>query len=810
MTEKMNKAEAAVKPSKKEGMLRQYFRKSRPTKTAAEIAAEIESDLKAAPSAGNTKTAVERPDSLRAKQSDRKGSAAKERQPAQNKAQSKPVGKPAGAAKVQETSGKKPGNSAQQPKGKAAAEAGGQKPAKKPANTLVQKALKESAAEPMQQLNTKKAAGSAGQKAAKKSAAEPLQQAKAGKAAKESTPRQPKAKKAAGSAEQKAAKKSAAEPLQQTKAEKAAKESAPQQRKPRKNAAASAAEKPAKASRRKKGDEEIRHSPIRIISLGGLGEIGKNLTVFETEQDIIIADCGSAFPDDDLPGVDLVIPDFTYLIKNAEKIRGIFVTHGHEDHIGGLPFLLKQIKAPVYATALTIGLISGKLKEQGILGQCKLNTVHAGDTISAGSISVEFVRVNHSIPDSCALAIRSAAGLIILTGDFKVDYTPISGEPIDLVRFGELGSEGVLALLSDSTNAEKPGTTPSERIVGESFEKLFKRADHKRIIVATFASNVHRVQQVVDTAVRFGRKVAIFGRSMVNVVNTAIELGYLTVPAGTLIDVDNLKDYTDDQIVLITTGSQGEPMSALTRMSTGAHRNVRITANDCIIISATPIPGNEKTVGKVVNELMKLGADVIYERMYDVHVSGHACQDETKLLISLTQPKFFMPMHGEYKHLMKNAGVAAGMGIDEEHIVISDIGKVVETDGIEMKITGMVPSGRVLVDGLGVGDVGSVVLRDRKLLADDGLIVVVTAIDSATGEVLVGPDLVSRGFVYVRDNEDLMADATVVVKASLDKCKLSGFRDWASIKGRIRDELGDFIFTRTKRKPVILPIVQEI
>lgn len=783
MTEKMNKAEAAVKPSKKEGMLRQYFRKSRPIKTAAEIAAEIESDLNAAPSAGNAKTAVERPDSLRAKQSDRKGSAAKKRQPAQNKAQSKPAEKSAGAAKAQGTSGKRTGDPTQQSKEKSAAEAAGQKPTKKAANAVGPKAAKMPAAEPVQQPKAKKAAGAAEQKPAKKTV---------------------------NTDGQKAAKKSSAKPVQQPKTEKAAKESTPQQRKPRKDTAASATEKSAKAPRRKKWKEEMPRSPIRIISLGGLGEIGKNLTVFETEKDIIIADCGSAFPDDDLPGVDLVIPDFTYLIKNAEKIRGIFVTHGHEDHIGGLPFLLKQIKAPVYATALTIGLISGKLKEQGILGQCKLNTVHAGDTISAGSISVEFVRVNHSIPDSCALAIRSAAGLIILTGDFKVDYTPISGEPIDLVRFGELGSEGVLALLSDSTNAEKPGTTPSERIVGESFEKLFKRADHKRIIVATFASNVHRVQQVVDTAVRFGRKVAIFGRSMVNVVNTAIELGYLTVPAGTMIDVDNLKDYTDDQIVLITTGSQGEPMSALTRMSTGAHRNVHITANDCIIISATPIPGNEKTVGKVVNELMKLGADVIYERMYDVHVSGHACQDETKLLISLTQPKFFMPMHGEYKHLMKNAGVAAGMGIDEKHIVISDIGKVVETDGIEMKITGMVPSGRVLVDGLGVGDVGSVVLRDRKLLADDGLIVVVTAIDGATGEVLAGPDLVSRGFVYVRDNEDLMADATVVVKASLDKCKLSGFRDWASIKGRIRDELGDFIFTRTKRKPIILPIVQEI
>ena len=465
----------------------------------------------------------------------------------------------------------------------------------------------------------------------------------------------------------------------------------------------------------------------------------------------------------------------------------------------------------MYGTPLTIGLVSGKLKEHGILNQCKLNTVKPGDTVKAGTtMSVEFVRVNHSIPDACALAIRTPAGLVIFTGDFKVDFTPISGEPIDLVRFGELGSEGVLALLSDSTNAEKPGSTPSEHIVGESFDKLFKRAAEKRIIIATFASNVHRIQQVVDTAVKFGRKVAVFGRSMVNVVAIAQELGYLSIPAGVLIDADNLKDYTDDEIVLITTGSQGEPMSALTRMSIGSHRNIKISSNDCIIISATPIPGNEKSVGKVVNELMKLGADVIYERMYDVHVSGHACQDETRLLLSLTQPRFFMPVHGEYKHLIKNAGVGASMGIPEENIIISDIGKVVETDGVDMKITGMVPSGRVLVDGLGVGDVGSVVLRDRKLLADEGLVVVVCVINDATGEVLAGPDLVSRGFVYVRDNEDLMADATVVVRNSLEKCKLNGFRDWATIKGRIRDELGDFIASRTHRKPVILPIIQEV
>ena len=571
------------------------------------------------------------------------------------------------------------------------------------------------------------------------------------------------------------------------------------------------APQPNRSTRRSKKVDGTRRPPLKIISLGGLGEIGKNMTVFETEQDIIVADCGSAFPDDDLPGVDLVIPDFTYLQKNAGKIRGIFITHGHEDHIGGLPFLLKQINAPVYGTALTIGLISGKLKEHGILNQCKLNTVKPGDTVRAGTtMSVEFVRVNHSIPDACAFAIRTPAGLIVLTGDFKVDFTPISGEPIDLVRFGELGSEGVLALLSDSTNAEKPGSTPSERIVGESFEKLFKRAADKRIIIATFASNVHRIQQVVDTAVRFDRKVAVFGRSMVNVVAIAQELGYLTIPAGILIDADNLKDYTDEEIVLITTGSQGEPMSALTRMSIGSHRNIKIGPNDCIIISATPIPGNEKSVGKVVNELMKLGADVIYERMYDVHVSGHACQNETRLLLSLTQPKFFMPMHGEYKHLMKNAGVGASMGIPEENIIISDIGKVVQTDGVDMKITGMVPSGRVLVDGLGVGDVGNIVLRDRQHLAEDGIIIVVLTLEGGSGQVLAGPDIVSRGFVYVRGAETLMEEAKQVLDERMQYCMDKGITDWGKIKTEIKDSLSDFVWKETKRRPMIMPIIMEV
>ncbi len=744
MTEKKNNVPASAESprKKKDGVFEQYFRKSRNTKTAAEIAAEIERVMRGEEAAASTVSEGERSAKpVAAKNGNaKKPSAPKQTQPRSDR--------------------KKTAQPTRSQNGKKTAE--GQKPAQKQ-----QGAPQNSAPKP-------------------KSEAKPKQQPKADAKSEPKKAPQPAKAKSNETVKKQPAKK-AATPSSVT---------APQLN---------------RSTRRSKKVDGTRRPPLKIISLGGLGEIGKNMTVFETEQDIIVADCGSAFPDDDLPGVDLVIPDFTYLQKNAGKIRGIFITHGHEDHIGGLPFLLKQINAPVYGTALTIGLISGKLKEHGILNQCKLNTVKPGDTVRAGAtMSVEFVRVNHSIPDACAFAIRTPAGLIVLTGDFKVDFTPISGEPIDLVRFGELGSEGVLALLSDSTNAEKPGSTPSERIVGESFEKLFKRAADKRIIIATFASNVHRIQQVVDTAVRFDRKVAVFGRSMVNVVAIAQELGYLTIPAGILIDADNLKDYTDEEIVLITTGSQGEPMSALTRMSIGSHRNIKIGPNDCIIISATPIPGNEKSVGKVVNELMKLGADVIYERMYDVHVSGHACQNETRLLLSLTQPKFFMPMHGEYKHLMKNAGVGASMGIPEENIIISDIGKVVQTDGVDMKITGMVPSGRVLVDGLGVGDVGSVVLRDRKLLADDGLIVVVCAINDATGEVLAGPDLVSRGFVYVRDNEDLMADATVVVRNSLEKCKLNGFRDWATIKGRIRDELGDFISSRTRRKPVILPIIQEV
>ena len=562
----------------------------------------------------------------------------------------------------------------------------------------------------------------------------------------------------------------------------------------------------------KRGTHQLKpgRPTLRIISLGGLGEIGKNITVYECGEDILILDCGLAFPDDDLLGVDMVIPDFTYLTRNRDKIRGVFLTHGHEDHIGGLPYLLREIGVPVYGTALTLGLVEGKLREHGLVGKVRLAVVRPGETIKAGCMAVEFIHVNHSIPDACALAVHTPDGVVIQTGDYKIDYTPIESEVIDLARFGELGSQGVLALLADSTNAEKPGSTPSERIVGDSFDKLFKNAGSKRIIIATFASNIHRIQQIIDAAVKTGRKVAVFGRSMLNVVSVATQLGYLTVKPGTIIDVEQMRSYTDEQLVVVCTGSQGEPMSALSRMSTGDHRQVRVGPSDYIILSATPIPGNEKLVGNVVNDLMKLGADVIYERMYDVHVSGHACQDETKMILSLTRPKYFVPVHGEYKHLMKNAGVARSMGMERKNIIISDIGRVIETDGVNMRLNGTVPSGRVLVDGLGVGDVGSVVLRDRKLLAEEGLIVVAAAIDGVSGEVVAGPDLVSRGFVYVRENEEMMEGARRTVLTSLSQCKLTGYRDWSAIKNRIRDDLADYIYARTRRRPMILPVLEEV
>ena len=555
--------------------------------------------------------------------------------------------------------------------------------------------------------------------------------------------------------------------------------------------------------------KETKRTPVRIIPLGGLNEIGKNMTVFECSNDMFILDCGLAFPDADMPGVDIVIPDFTYVERNADKIRGIVITHGHEDHIGALAYLLKKINVPVYATRLTIGLIEGKLREQGLFGKISLNTVEPKKTIKMGCMAVEFIKVNHSIPDSVGMAIHTPAGVIVHTGDFKVDYSPIDGNIIDLARFGELGNKGVLALMADSTNAERPGYTHSEKTVGESFDRLFKKGEGKRIIIATFSSNIHRVQQIINSAQRYGRKVAIFGRSMVNVMNTAIELGYLKVPDGIIIDIENMSDYANERIVLITTGSQGEPMSALTRMAMNDHRKVVITPMDFIIISATPIPGNEKFVTRVVNELMKSGAEVVYEAMYEVHVSGHACQEELKLMLALTKPKFFIPVHGEYKHLKKHGDLALQMGIPENNVIIAEIGNVIETDGLSMKIVSQVPSGRILVDGLGVGDVGSIVLRDRKHLAQDGLIIIVIGIERATNEIVAGPDIISRGFVYVRESEELIIQAKNLLNSTLAHCSYSELREWNTLKGKMRDALSDYIYQKTKRSPMILPIIME-
>lgn len=554
--------------------------------------------------------------------------------------------------------------------------------------------------------------------------------------------------------------------------------------------------------------KENRRTPLRIIPLGGLNEIGKNMTVFECSNDMFIVDCGLAFPDSEMFGVDIVIPDFTYLERNKDRIRGVVLTHGHEDHIGGLVYLLQKINIPVYGTKLTLALVENKLKEHGIT-KAQLNVIAPKKTVRMGCMAVEFIKVNHSIPDAVGMAIHTPAGIVIHTGDFKVDYTPIDGGCIDLARFGELGSKGVLALMADSTNAERPGHTQTERKVGDSFDSLFSKAEGKRIIIATFSSNIHRVQQIINCAEKYGRKIALFGRSMVTVMNTAIELGYLTVPKGIIIDIEMMARYENEKIVLITTGSQGEPMSALTRMAMNDHNKVNITSHDFIIISATPIPGNEKYVTKVVNELMKSGAEVIYEAMYEVHVSGHACQEELKLMLALTRPKFFIPVHGEYKHLKKHGQIAEEMGIPAKNIIIGSIGNVIETDGIEMNIVSQVPSGRVLVDGLGVGDVGSIVLRDRKHLAQDGIIIVVVTIEKASNEVISGPDIISRGFVYVRESEELMDEAKQIVVNTLDECSAYELREWTSLKAKLRDSLSDYIYTKTKRNPMILPIIME-
>ena len=551
-------------------------------------------------------------------------------------------------------------------------------------------------------------------------------------------------------------------------------------------------------------------SPVKIAFLGGLNEVGKNLTVIEYNNEIIIIDCGLAFPDATMPGIDLVIPDFTYLEKNADKVKAIFITHGHEDHIGGLSYLLKVVNAPVYSTKLTIGLIEYKLSEAKMTSKVKLNTIKPDDVIKVGSFSVEAIHVNHSIPDALAFAIRCKDGVIIHTGDFKIDSTPIDGGMMNLARLGQLGNEGVLCLMADSTNAERPGYTESERKVGESFENLFRKAGQRRLIVATFASNIHRVQQIINVAEKLGRKVALSGRSLENVVAIGQELGYLNVPDGIIIGIDAVKQYTDEELVIITTGSQGEPMSALTRMAMSDHRKVKIGPNDCVIISATPIPGNEKTVGKVVNELMKLGANVVYERMYDVHVSGHACQEELKLILGLVKPKFFIPVHGEQKHLQKHAMMGEAMGIPSDNIIVAANGTEVSFLAENKVVLGDVPAGNVFVDGYGVGDVGSLVLRERKLLSEDGVIVVSAVIDAVSGYNLSMPEIHSRGFVFVKDSTALFDEAVNIVLQDLDKYSRSGRRDINALRNRIKENMLRFMYEKTKRSPVIIPVIQEI
>ena len=558
------------------------------------------------------------------------------------------------------------------------------------------------------------------------------------------------------------------------------------------------------------GKSKAEPKPIKVSFLGGLNEVGKNMTLFEYGEDMFLVDCGLAFPDQDMLGVDLVLPDFTYVERNADRIRGIVITHGHEDHIGGLPYLLKVLNVPVYGTKLTIGLIQGKLREHGLLNSASLNVIKPGDVITLGGFTVEAIHVNHSIPDALGLAIRCEGGTIVHTGDFKIDTTPIDGGMMDLGRLAEIGQEGVLCLMSDSTNAERPGFTESERKVGESFETLFRKAGNNRIIVATFSSNIHRVQQIMNVAASLGRKVALVGRSLENVVSISAELGYLNIPEGIVIDINMINRYPADKLVIITTGSQGEPMSALTRMAFSDHRKVEIHPNDYVIISATPIPGNEKTVSRVVNELMKLGADVVYEKMYEVHVSGHACQEELKMIMGIVKPKYFIPVHGELKHLRKHAGLALSMGIPKENILIADNGRVAEISKKALRCTSTVPAGRVFVDGYGVGDVGSVVLRDRKHLAQDGLVIVAVCIDRESGMIVSGPDVVTRGFVYVKESEELINAAREVAVEAIEAQTDGGYFDWNSIKASLRDEISHLMYERTKRSPMILPVIMEV
>ena len=554
---------------------------------------------------------------------------------------------------------------------------------------------------------------------------------------------------------------------------------------------------------------EMKKDNLKIIPLGGLLEIGKNITVFEYKDDIILVDCGLAFPEDDMLGIDLVIPDISYLEKNKEKIRGLVLTHGHEDHIGAIPYLLKQINVPIYATKLTAGLVQNKLEEHKLLRSTKIKTVHHGQTITLGCMRVEFIRMTHSIPDACSLAIHTPVGIVVHTGDFKIDYTPIDGEQIDFGRLAALGNKGVLALMSDSTNSERKGHTMSESTVGDVLDRLFINC-HKRIVVATFASNVHRIQQIVNSAIKYNRKIAICGRSMLNVIETARKFGYIKVPDNVFIDIDEIKSYTDDRLVIITTGSQGETMSALKRMAEGEHRKVEITENDLIIISASPIPGNENSVSKVIDDLMKKGAEVIYNALEDIHVSGHACQEEQKLMISLIRPKYFIPVHGEYRQLIAHSETAKKMDIAPENIFIMTNGRILELNQDEAKLTGTVPFGKILVDGLGVGDVGNIVLKDRQRLSQDGLIIVVLTMDSTTGMAVAGPDVISRGFVYVRESENLMEEIKNRLRQKVAECEERNITDWASIKSILKEELRSYVYKRTKREPMILPIIMEI
>ena len=572
------------------------------------------------------------------------------------------------------------------------------------------------------------------------------------------------------------------------------------------------AKKPGRRPKKKiKPVEDVRFkkSPLKVIPLGGLLEIGKNITVFEYEDEIIIVDCGLAFPTEDMLGIDLVVADTTYLEKNKEKIKGLVITHGHEDHIGGIPYLLRQVNVPIYATKLTVGLIRNKLEEHGLLKSTKMYEVEQGTTIDLGKMKVEFIRTSHSIPDAVGFAIYTPAGIVVHTGDFKIDYTPIDGQKIDFGRLAEIGRKGVMLLMSDSTNAERQGFTKSESTIGETFDEIFSHCK-KRIVIATFASNVHRVQQIINSSVENNRKVAICGRSMVKMIETATELGYMDIPKNTLIDIDLINKYPDENLTIITTGSQGEPMSALTRMAVGDHKKVEITPNDLVIISANPIPGNEKFVSKVIDDLMQIGAEVIYSSVANVHVSGHGCQEEQKLMLSLIKPKYFMPVHGEYRQLIAHAETAEKIGIPHENIFIMKNGRVLEITQDEAKINGTVPAGKVMVDGLGIGDVGNIVLKDRQHLAQDGLIIVVLAMDASTGEIVSGPDIISRGFVYVRESESLMEDMKSAIRYELSKLEKDHITDWAVIKVTIKDTIREFLLQKNKRNPMVLPIILEV